>query len=271
MEPEKKFSFGKNWKHYSQLINPERIAIAEASIKTMLGVEDLSGKTFLDIGSGSGLFSLAARRMGAKVVSFDFDMISVSTTKALKDQYFPGDDYWVVEQGSILDGEFVKKLGTFDIVYSWGVLHHTGAMYLALERAISCVNNGGVIYLALYNDQGLLSRIWWIIKYIYNYSPWPFNTILLYFIAFLYYSLRIIKNLLNFKIVGLIKEWSGYKKNRGMSLFHDWKDWVGGFPFEYVSFEYFVLLMEAKGFFLTNSKHNGSSSGCHEFVFKDAR
>ena len=100
----------------------------------MLEMDDLTGKTFLDIGSGSGLFSLAARRLGAKVHSFDFDSNSYGCTMELRKRYFDGDGNWKVEQGSALDRNYIESLGKFDIVYSWGVLHHTGAMWTALEN-----------------------------------------------------------------------------------------------------------------------------------------
>ena len=130
-----RFEFGKNWSRFLSLLNDERIAAAQNSLKHMLGVEDLRGKSFLDIGSGSGLFSLVARRLGARVHSFDYDPHSVACTKELRRRYFPGDAEWTVEGGSALDADYLKSLGEFDVVYSWGVLHHTGQMWQALDNA----------------------------------------------------------------------------------------------------------------------------------------
>lgn len=140
-----RFEFGANWARFLSVLNEERIDAAQASLCRMLEVEDLKGKTFLDIGSGSGLFSLAARRLGACVHSFDYDPQSVGCTAELKRRYFPEDADWTVEEGSVLDTGYLQGLGQFDVVYSWGVLHHTGAMWQALENVAPLVAGGGAV------------------------------------------------------------------------------------------------------------------------------
>ncbi|HYY59119.1 MAG TPA: class I SAM-dependent methyltransferase, partial [Pyrinomonadaceae bacterium] len=132
---ELRFEFGRNWRRFLSTLDEERILEAERSLRLMLEAETLDGKSFLDIGSGSGLFSLAARRLGARVHSFDYDAESVACAQELKQRFFAGDADWTIERGSVLDSDYVKRLGQFDIVYSWGVLHHTGAMWRALENA----------------------------------------------------------------------------------------------------------------------------------------
>ena len=87
----KRFEFGSNWEGFLNLLDDERIHLAEKSLKHMLEVEDLQGKTFLDVGSGSGLFSLAARNLCAQVLSFDYDPKSVACTSELQKRYFPDD------------------------------------------------------------------------------------------------------------------------------------------------------------------------------------
>src|SRR3954471_13185049 len=140
-----RFEFGKNWQAFLDVLDDERIAEAERSLQQMLGVDSLSGRSFLDAGSGSGLFSLAARRLGADPVrSFDFDPSSVACTRELRRRFFPDDADWTVEEASVLDDDFVRSLGRWDVVYSWGVLHHTGAMWRALDLAQSAVGADGL-------------------------------------------------------------------------------------------------------------------------------
>src|SRR6266699_7077195 len=111
-----RFEFGANWARFLEALNDERIAQAEQSLRDMLGMSDLLGKSFLDIGSGSGLFSLAARRLGATVHAFDYDPQSVACTTELKRRYFPDDARWTIEEGSALNAAYTASLGTFDVV-----------------------------------------------------------------------------------------------------------------------------------------------------------
>jgi 2-polyprenyl-6-hydroxyphenyl methylase/3-demethylubiquinone-9 3-methyltransferase len=147
-----KFSFGKNWENFiKNYLNNERIDEAKKALTNFLGINSFNGKTFLDIGCGSGLHSFAAYKLKAKkIVSFDIDPFSVECTK-----YFfkiAGEPKnWKIYQGSILDKKFIQKLGKFDIVYSWGVLHHTGDMWNAIKNAASLVKKNGLFYIAIYN------------------------------------------------------------------------------------------------------------------------
>jgi len=261
-----RFAFGANWARFLSVLDNDRITSAEKSLQCMLGEIDLRGKTFLDIGSGSGLHSLVARRLGAKVHSFDYDFQSVGCTAELKRRYFPEDNDWLVEQGSVIDSEYMAGLGQFDIVYAWGVLHHTGAMWLAIEYALQRVHEGGEFFIAIYNDQGVKSHGWWWVKYLYNHLPSPLNTLYAFGFGLISNLVNILKYTCKFKPMVAIKPLLNYRNNRGMSVAHDMIDWIGGFPFEFASYESLNSYMLARGFELLRGK-KATSLGCHEMVF----
>jgi 2-polyprenyl-6-hydroxyphenyl methylase/3-demethylubiquinone-9 3-methyltransferase len=130
----RRFEFGKNWQRFLTALDETRIVEATRSLASMLGTPDLIGTTFLDVGSGSGLSSLAARRLGARTHAFDFDPQSVACARELQRRLRAGDREWTIEEGSVLDVDYLKSLGKFDLVYCWGVLHHTGALWQALDN-----------------------------------------------------------------------------------------------------------------------------------------
>jgi 2-polyprenyl-3-methyl-5-hydroxy-6-metoxy-1,4-benzoquinol methylase len=259
-----RFEFGANWKAFLEVLDEERIASACASLRNMLGVPDLRAKSFVDIGSGSGLFSLAARRLGATVFSFDYDTQSVACTRELKRRYFPDDEKWKVTQGSALDTVFLSRLGTFDVVYSWGVLHHTGAMWQALENMVHLAHEGSLLFLSIYNDQGRKSRRWWRVKHAYNSLPASLRFLVLWPAAWNLWRGRMLRDLLRGKP---FQTWKEYNRRRGMSAWRDIVDWVGGFPFEVAKPEAIFDFYYKRGFILTRLRTQAGDLGCNEFVF----
>jgi 2-polyprenyl-3-methyl-5-hydroxy-6-metoxy-1,4-benzoquinol methylase len=266
-ENKNRFAFGANWARFLSILTDDRIAAAENSLQNTLGVIDLKDKTFLDIGSGSGLFSLAARRLGARVFSFDYDPDSVACTNELRRRHYPEDDFWRVEHGSILDKRFMDTLGDYDVVYSWGVLHHTGQMWNAIELASKRVKKDGLLYLAIYNDQGIVSHFWWIIKYIYNKLPQILRQPYALSIKILSNTIVIIKYTIKLSPMSAIKPLLLNKKNRGMSWKYDVYDWIGGFPFEFARYDVLKDYLELRGFELVGGTP-GRSAACHEMIFK---
>ncbi len=262
---ETRFAFGKNWQRFLKVLNDDRIIEAERSLRNMLQVEDLRGKSFLDIGSGSGLFSLAAMRLGAaRVHSFDYDHHSVACTQELRRRYFQQAGNWTIEQGSVLEADYLNRLGKFDVVYSWGVLHHTGDMWLALENAIRPVAPQGKLFIALYNHQDLYSSVWTAIKR--RYSQSIFWRVPIIVVCGTFLSLRgLAKDLILLK--NPLKRYTEYKKSRGMSYFTDLLDWLGGYPFEVAKPEAVFDFFRNRGFEMVKLHTVGGGLGCNEFVF----
>ncbi len=247
-----RFKFGKNWKKYSELITSQRIKDATSSLKEFFEVENFDGKNFIDVGCGSGIFSISACLLGAKVKSFDLDFDSVECTQDLSKKIL--EKNISIEKGDILDPVYVKKLGKFDYVYSWGVLHHTGDLNSALKNIDNLVKKNGKLHISIYNDQGTKSKLWKTIKIIFNKVKILQPILILFFLIFM-------------KAPEILLSFFVKKKVRGMAPITDLIDWLGGYPFETAKPEYVFDFFFKLNYSLVKLKTVSGKSGCNEFTF----
>lgn len=267
------FSFGKNWSDFiERAASPEKIRLARQETAKFLNLERLDGRTFLDVGCGSGVFSHAAFALGARhVTSFDVDPLSVRCCEYIKERA-GNPPNWDVMHGSILDDAFVASLPSSDIVYSWGVLHHTGDMWRAIRNAASLVKPNGLFFIAIYNKvefdslKGLRGSHGWVrLKRAYNRSgPVGKRALEGAFAA---------KDILKWMVTlrnPLTEIRNYYRAQRGMSWWYDIVDWLGGYPYEFASpAEIFAFCHGELGFSLENMS-TCTSIGCNEFLFSAA-
>jgi SAM-dependent methyltransferase len=249
------FSFGQNWQSLVADLSPQRIESARADIVDWLGADGVRGKRVLDIGCGSGIHALAMHGLGAaEIVSFDYDPRSVAATRDCHKRVGCPQN-WRVFEGSVLDKPMMENLGSFDIVYSWGVLHHTGKMWEAIDNALDRVTPGGTALIALY-AAGPRYTDDLAVKRAYNAGGSLTKRVLEWrFISyFMYRRLRAGKNPFG---------WNE-KTYRGMDVYHDIVDWLGGLPYEVVYVEEFSKFASERGFSTLRTFERGEG-GCHIF------
>lgn len=260
------FSFGENWLAFAADLTPERIVAAERDLIRLMPSADLSGRRFLDIGSGSGLSSLVARQLGAAVYSFDVDEQSVACTRALRNRFRPDDPEWTITSGSILEPGHIENLGQFDVVYSWGVLHHTGSMEQAIKNAARLVAPGGILALALYRKTRLC-RAWALEKRWYSQaSPRAQRIAARVYVTLFAAALRLRGQRLEDRAR------TYHENRRGMDFYRDVHDWLGGYPYESIAPSELDALLRPLGLILSKSSTRPMSlglfgSGCDEFVY----
>lgn len=261
------YEFGQNWTEYAKDITGIHLSNAREDFARLFDGIDLKGKTFADIGSGSGVHALSALRSGVKsVTALDIDENSIETTKATLEKNWSDKNYTVI-QASILDNKTLENQ-TFDIVYSWGVLHHTGDMWSAIKNAAQKVENDGIFALAIYKKTPFCGA-WKVEKKIYSSLP----KLLQYPLSYVYGLVHISGLLLKGKNpVHYIKT---YHEKRGMKWMIDIHDWLGGYPYESASPLEIKTFLEEKGFTLIRQFNTRPcpawgilGSGCAEYVFK---
>lgn len=259
------FAFGDNWADYARGVDDTRIAHARDALARLLG-DVVPGRSFLDVGCGSGVHSLAALQLGAaRLLATDLDPASVATTREMLDRRAPAGAVWQADQVSVFDLDPAVQ-GTFDVVYSWGVLHHTGAMHEAITAAARMVRPGGWFCLALYR-RTMLCAAWRVEKRLYVRSGERTRRALraAYKRAFQ----------LGLRLTGRdpVRHEAEYYRQRGMSLDHDIHDWMGGYPYESVTPAQLRRFVEPLGFDLEQQwvRPGGVGvfgSGCDEFRFR---
>ncbi len=266
VERKERSKWGKNWARFLRVLDEDRMVEAEKSLSAMLEVENLKGKSFLDVGTGSGLFSLAAMRLGAaRVHSFDYDPQCVACAQELKRRYFPEADQWTIEEGSALAHEYLSALGSFDVVYAWGVFHYTGKLWQAIENAVSLVKPSGTLFIAVYNDQGAASRRWKVIKALYN-RGWLWRLALTMIFIPLTIVLSASADLRQLK--SPLARYREQRKKRGMSIVRDWFNWLSGHPYEFARPEDIIKFYTDHGFELIKLKRPDWRLGNNEYVFR---
>ena len=261
----KQFDFGQNWKNFSKnKLDEQKIKQAQNDfIELVKGIE-LKNKTFIDIGFGQGLGLLTSAKLGAEPVGVDINK-KCEETLELNKVHFPElkEVNIPVIVGSVLDKEILQQIRntykTYDVIHSWGVLHHTGNMWKAIDNCCQLINPTGKFILAIYNKHWS-SKPWYYIKKLYNYSPGIIKRLMVYFF---YVVIFLAKFLVTFK--------NPLKKDRGMNFYYDVVDWIGGYPYEYASKNQVVSYMQIKGFDLIRYRAAEVPTGCNEFIFEKQR
>lgn len=264
----KQFDFGQNWAEFSvNAATPERITQARADFANLMKGIELQRRSFLDIGFGQGFSLLSARSLGADVVGCDINPKCHEVIQRNRLLFADANNGRIPLQiGSILDNSTVEALRReqaahgqgFDIVHSWGVLHHTGDMRRAIANAASLVRPGGYFVIAIYNRHWS-SVSWRWIKGFYMQSPAWLQRLL---VDALYPLIFVAKWLVTGK--------SPKRMERGMEFYHNVVDWVGGYPYEYASTDEIEQLCCSLGFSVVRVIPAIVPTGCNEFIFRKA-
>ncbi len=255
---EKRFDFGLNWKDYSDnAFNEARFEDAKSSLRALFDRESFEDLSFLDVGCGSGIFSIAAHQLGAKpVCGIDISHYSIETCNKNSKILGPAKSLPTFQQADVLDASKMAQIGQYDLVYAWGSLHHTGSLWTALEEVTRHVKQAGTLALAVYHKHWT-SPVWLVIKKFYNRAPkWAQRIMIFFFYPVLFGA--------KFAITGK----NPLKMRRGMDFYYDVVDWIGGYPYEYALPQEIIDFLHARGFQLRALYPAAVPTGNNEFVFR---
>ena len=268
--PIPQFDFGANWKSFSdRALSAAHVQQAKEHFAQLFAGIELDGRAFLDIGFGQGLTLLIAASEGAKTIGCDINSTCADVVRSNQKRYFPGlpEDAVPLLVGSILDPGFIETLRTeapdqsrraYDIVHSWGVLHHTGNMRDATQGAASLVVPGGYLVISIYSRHWS-SGLWGVIKRFYNAAPVLLRRLLVALLTPLIYVAK-------WCVTGR----NPLEQRRGMDFHHDILDWLGGYPYEYATPAEVNRMLENLGFESVRFIPANVPTGCNEFVFRRA-
>jgi len=253
----KEFDFCKNWQAFSeQRVDTDRLARACESLHALLQKDSLAGLSFLDVGCGSGLFSIAAYRLGAaRVVGIDVNPRCIEISQDNRERLIPRSPV-EFHVASALQPDQLARFGAFDLVYAWGSLHHSGSMWVAVRNVAACVAPGGILIVAIYNKH-ITSPLWQMIKWFYNQVPGVVQRVMIFLFAGVIYVAKF-----------LVTRSNPLAKERGMDFWFDVIDWIGGYPYEYASGQEVESFVTTHGFEMRRYIPAAVPTGCNEFVFE---
>jgi SAM-dependent methyltransferase len=251
-----RFAFGANWRDFAgRALDAEAYRAAREHLESLLPYAR-SRESFLDVGCGSGLFLLAAIECGfQRARGFDYDPDSVETSRSLIASAGVQASA-SVEHGDVLDAAYLSTVGRHPFVYAWGSLHHTGAMWRAIENTIRLVDDAGTLVIAIYN-RTWSSPAWRIIKRLYNRSGPAVRGGMVGAVSVVGAAARAAYTRTN-----------PFRQRRGMSFHHNIVDWVGGYPYEYASPDELRRFVEGRGLELLAVRRGPTPIACNELVFR---
>jgi SAM-dependent methyltransferase len=254
------FSFGENWKDYLSTIDERVLQVASKDIDEWIGTQRVTGKRVVDVGSGSGLSSLCFYKASpAELVSFDYDEHSVEATKSLRDRVCDGAKIWKIMRGSILDKPFLDRLGVFDVVYSWGVLHHTGSIWAAVKNTQKLCRAGGLILISIYQAGDMYQRHLALKKDFNKRSSDEKREII---------ERHALERYPDSTVSDAVNRMRSNVVRRGMNEYNDWIDWLGGLPYEVAYPSEIISRFLAQGFSPIRVVEEGQQ-GCNVYLFQN--